>query len=126
MGLSGGEILLVILVALMLFGAKSIPEIMRGIAKGMHEFRKAADEIKEELNRSSSGIVDEITELKNDVERQVQTHIQQPLSEIGNEIQKNVATDIEQSYTNIEKDVASSAEAALKDPDEEEQDKVQE
>ncbi|NLI23712.1 MAG: twin-arginine translocase TatA/TatE family subunit [Bacteroidales bacterium] len=126
MGLSGGEILLVILVALMLFGAKSIPEIMRGIAKGMHEFRKAADEIKEELNRSSSGIVDEITELKNDVERQVQTHIQQPLSEIGNEIQKKVATDIEQSYTNIEKDVASSAEAALKDPDEEEQDKVQE
>jgi len=126
MGLSGGEILLVILVALMLFGAKSIPEIMRGIAKGMHEFRKAADEIKEELNRSSSGIVDEITELKNDVERQVQTHIQQPLSEIGNEIQKNVATDIEQSYTNIERDVASSAEAALKDPDEEEQDKVQE
>jgi len=126
MGLSGGEILLVILVALMLFGAKSIPEIMRGIAKGMHEFRKAADEIKEELNRSSSGIVDEITELKNDVERQVQTHIQQPLSEIGNEIQKNVATDFEQSYTNIERDVASSAEAALKDPDEEEQDKVQE
>ncbi|NMB71540.1 MAG: twin-arginine translocase TatA/TatE family subunit, partial [Bacteroidales bacterium] len=45
MGLSGGEILLVVLVALMLFGAKSIPEIMRGIAKGMHEFRKAADEI---------------------------------------------------------------------------------
>jgi len=126
MGLSGGEILLVILVALMLFGAKSIPEIMRGIAKGMHEFRKAADEIKEELNRSSSGIVDEITELKNDVERQVQTHIQQPLSEIGNEIQKNLVNDVEQSYTNIEKDVASSAEAALKDPDEEEQDKVQE
>lgn len=126
MGLSGGEILLIILVALMLFGAKSIPEIMRGIAKGMHEFRKATDEIKEELNRSSSGIVDEITELKNDVERQVQTHIQQPLSEIGNEIQQNVVTNVEQSYVNMEKDVTPSAETTMKDPDEEEQDKVQE
>jgi TatA/E family protein of Tat protein translocase len=126
MGLSGGEILLVVLVALMLFGAKSIPEIMRGIAKGMHEFRKAADEIKEELNRSSSGIVDEITELKNDVERQVQAHIQQPLNEIGEDLQKNLINDVEKSYSNIEKDITSSAETALKDPDEEEQDKIQE
>ncbi len=126
MGLSGGEILLVVLVALMLFGAKSIPEIMKGIAKGMHEFRKAADEIKEELNKSTSGIVDEITELKNDVERQVQTHIQEPISEIGNDLQKNLVNDVQQSYSNIEKDLTSSAETALKDPDEEEQDKVQE
>lgn len=126
MGLSGGEILLVILVALMLFGAKSIPEIMKGMAKGMHEFRKAADEIKEELNKSTSGIVDEITELKNDVERQVQTHIQEPISEIGNDLQKNLVNDVQQSYSNIEKDLTSSAETALKDPDEEEQDKVQE
>jgi sec-independent protein translocase protein TatA len=43
------EILIVLLVILLFFGAKRIPELARGIGKGITEFRKASDEIKKEI-----------------------------------------------------------------------------
>ncbi len=52
MGSFGGmEILIVLLVILLFFGAKRIPELARGIGQGMNEFRKASDQIKEELEK---------------------------------------------------------------------------
>jgi sec-independent protein translocase protein TatA len=44
-----GELLLILLVMLVLFGAKRIPELARGLGKGIREFKNAAKEIKEEL-----------------------------------------------------------------------------
>jgi sec-independent protein translocase protein TatA len=50
MGSFGGmEILIVLMVVLLFFGAKRIPELARGIGQGMNEFRKASDQIKKEL-----------------------------------------------------------------------------
>lgn len=50
MGSFGGmEILIVLLVVLLFFGAKRIPELARGIGQGINEFRKASDEIKKEI-----------------------------------------------------------------------------
>lgn len=43
------EILIVVLVILLFFGAKRIPELARGIGQGINEFRKASDEIKKEI-----------------------------------------------------------------------------
>jgi len=47
----GGEILIIVLVVLLFFGAKRIPELARGIGQGINEFRKASDEIKKELDQ---------------------------------------------------------------------------
>lgn len=52
--LSGGEIVVVLLLVVMLFGADKIPEIARGLGKGIREVRNAADDIKDEINRSST------------------------------------------------------------------------
>ena len=41
------EWLLIALVILLLFGGKKIPELMRGLGKGMNEFKKAKDESNE-------------------------------------------------------------------------------
>jgi sec-independent protein translocase protein TatA len=93
MGLSGGEIFLVILVALMLFGAKGIPDIARGLAKGMKEFKKAADEIKEELNKSTDGSISEISNIRNDLEKSITDSIPQinnPIEEVKQDINKNL------------------------------------
>jgi sec-independent protein translocase protein TatA len=38
------EILLIVLIVLILFGGKKIPELMRGLGQGMKEFKKAARE----------------------------------------------------------------------------------
>lgn len=43
------EILLILLVVLLLFGAKRIPEIARGLGKGIREFKDATHDIKREL-----------------------------------------------------------------------------
>jgi sec-independent protein translocase protein TatA len=44
-----GELLLILLVVLVLFGAKRIPELARGLGRGIREFKNATKEIEEEL-----------------------------------------------------------------------------
>ena len=41
-GLGGGEIFLIVAVLLLMFGGKKIPELMRGLGKGMREFKDAS------------------------------------------------------------------------------------
>ncbi len=51
-GLGAQELLLILLVILLLFGAKRIPEIARGLGKGMSEFKKAMNETQSELTKA--------------------------------------------------------------------------
>lgn len=47
--LGAGEIILILLVILILFGAKKIPELARGIGKGMSEFKKGLKDVENEI-----------------------------------------------------------------------------
>ena len=47
--LGTGEIILILLIVLIFFGAKKIPELAQGLGKGLREFRKAAKDIQEEV-----------------------------------------------------------------------------
>ena len=59
MGSIGGfEWVLIILVVLLFFGAKRIPELARGLGKGIQEFRKASDDIKKEIDQGRKDIED--------------------------------------------------------------------
>ena len=49
-GIGGGEIFIVLFVVLLLFGAKKIPELARGLGKGMREFKDATQEIQREIH----------------------------------------------------------------------------
>lgn len=55
-GFGAMEIALVVLVVLLLFGAKRIPELARGIGQGINEFRKASDDIKKEIEKGKNDI----------------------------------------------------------------------
>ncbi len=48
-GLGGGEIMLVIFALLLLFGGKKIPELARGLGKGIREFNNARSNIETEI-----------------------------------------------------------------------------
>jgi len=50
-GIGQQEMILLMAFALIFFGAKKLPEIARGIGKGMSEFKKAARDIQLEINR---------------------------------------------------------------------------
>jgi sec-independent protein translocase protein TatA len=45
----GGEWIFIIIAILLLFGGKKIPELMRGVGKGMREFKDAKDNVKSEI-----------------------------------------------------------------------------
>ena len=47
-GLGGPEIILIMVVVLLMFGGKKIPEMMRGLGKGMKEFKDAKDGLNED------------------------------------------------------------------------------
>ncbi len=49
MGLGTGEIILILIVVLLLFGAKRLPELARSLGKSMREFKKAASDIQDEI-----------------------------------------------------------------------------
>ncbi len=46
----GSEWILIVLVILLFFGGRKIPDLMRGIGKGMREFNDAKDHVKSEIN----------------------------------------------------------------------------
>lgn len=50
MNLGAGEIILILLVLLLLFGAKRLPELAKGIGKSLREFKKAANDIQDEID----------------------------------------------------------------------------
>ncbi|MEC8044417.1 MAG: twin-arginine translocase TatA/TatE family subunit [Verrucomicrobiota bacterium] len=46
----GGEIILIFLIVLLLFGAKKVPELFRSLGKGVNEFRKAKNEWEQDIH----------------------------------------------------------------------------
>ncbi|MDE5423874.1 twin-arginine translocase TatA/TatE family subunit [Ancylomarina sp. DW003] len=68
--ISGAEIIIVILVVVMLFGAKKIPELAQGLGKGMKEFKKATDDIKKEI-KDETNIVNNIKDFKDDLSKKL-------------------------------------------------------
>ena len=87
-GIGGGEFIVIILVVLMLFGSDKIPEIARGLGKGMAQLKNATNEIKSEIHKSA------------DVEG-----IKKSFNDIGNDndnIAKNITGEIDKVKEDIE------------------------
>lgn len=64
LNLGGGEIFVIVLVVLMFFGAKNIPDIARGLGKTMREIKDATNGIQREIQESSKSIKEEHDEFK--------------------------------------------------------------
>lgn len=54
--LGGPEILIIFVIVLLLFGAKKIPELARGLGKSMGEFKKAREEFEDEIKRAADDV----------------------------------------------------------------------
>ena len=48
--LGGGEIILILALVLILFGAKKLPELAKGLGKGINEFKKATCDVTDEIH----------------------------------------------------------------------------
>ena len=50
----GWEMVVIAIVILLLFGAKKLPELAKGLGKGIKEFKKASNDIKEEVEKATN------------------------------------------------------------------------
>ncbi len=76
--ISGGEIAFIMFILVMVFGADKIPEIAKGLGKGMRTLRNATNDIKSEIQKSaekqgidtdiSKDVKNEISKVKEDIE----------------------------------------------------------
>lgn len=65
--LGGQEIILIVLVVLILFGGKKIPELMKGMGKGIKEFKKATSE--SEVGKDLNDIKKEINDVSDNIKK---------------------------------------------------------
>lgn len=56
--LGTNEIIIILIIVLLLFGGRKIPELMRGLGKGVREFNDAKNNVKKEIEESTSNTPD--------------------------------------------------------------------
>src|ERR1700733_14193178 len=62
LNIGSSEMILIVFVALLLFGGEKLPEIARGIGKGIREFKDATDGVKREINNQINSYEEKRTE----------------------------------------------------------------
>jgi sec-independent protein translocase protein TatA len=100
--ISGSEIFIVMLVVLLLFGSKKIPELAKGLGKGMKEFKRATEDIKKELHESTSEIRETANEFRRDLD-----DVKGKLLEETSDIKKN-AEELRSEVNQVKGDAVNS------------------
>ena len=109
-GIGGSELVFILLIAVMLFGADKIPEIARTLGKGMAQLKNATEDIKSEITKSAEengldmksltgGITEEIDNVKQGFNKMTGDIASvNPL----NDINKDLTSEINEVKTSIE------------------------
>jgi len=79
--ISGAEIFVIGVIVVMLFGADKIPEIARGLGKGMQQLKSATNEVKKEINSTAK---------KQGIDTEFTRDIQKEVKKIRNKVQDNI------------------------------------
>lgn len=51
MGMKGAQLLFIVILILLIFGAARLPKIMRNLGRGVHQFKQGIEDAKEEMNK---------------------------------------------------------------------------
>jgi sec-independent protein translocase protein TatA len=60
--LGTNEIIIILVIVLLLFGGRKIPELMRGLGKGVREFNDAKSNVKREIEESTTDVKNSVKE----------------------------------------------------------------
>lgn len=78
------ELMIILFAALLLFGGNKLPELARGLGKGIRDFKDASEDVKREIHNQINSFDEKITEDKA-VEREEVSESPVEVSEISNE-----------------------------------------
>ena len=76
-GFGAGELLIVLVFALIFIGPKKLPELAKGLGKGLREFQKAKDDLMDHVNdaaESDSAATPKVSEQSDKLEKSEETH----------------------------------------------------
>lgn len=118
-GIDGSELFLIIIVAIMLFGSKNIPEVARNLAKGIAQLKNATNDIKSEITKSAEengldvksltgGLTEEIESVKANLKKMTEnTGINEELESVQQNFRKltNDIPDDPMSINDITSDI---------------------
>ena len=68
--LGGGELMVIMLFVLMFFGSAKIPELAKGLGKGMRQFKDAMNGVQNEIKSGMNNIEQEVNKIKDDVAKE--------------------------------------------------------
>ncbi|WKK65939.1 Sec-independent protein translocase subunit TatA/TatB [Lutimonas zeaxanthinifaciens] len=79
--ISGAEIFIILVIVVMLFGADKLPELARGLGKGMQQLKNATNEVKKEISDGAK---------KQGIDTDLTKDIQKDIKNIKNKVQDNI------------------------------------
>ncbi|MBL7884565.1 MAG: twin-arginine translocase TatA/TatE family subunit [Bacteroidia bacterium] len=71
LNMGGGEIFLIVIVMLMLFGSDKLPGIAKGLGKGLRELNDAKEQIQNEIQKNTGGLTDEIKKHASEIQSEI-------------------------------------------------------
>ncbi|WP_262709717.1 Sec-independent protein translocase subunit TatA/TatB [Pedobacter polaris] len=74
LNMGGGEMMLIMVAVLLLFGGKKLPELARGLGKGIREFKDASEGVKREIHRNINSVTSDVEEEKKEEENHAFHH----------------------------------------------------
>lgn len=94
--ISGGEIFFILFIVVMVFGADKIPDIAKGLGKGMRQLKDATDDIKSEITKSAN---------KQGIDTSFVNDIRNDIDDVKNNVSDGIGTDIKNEIQNVKKNV---------------------
>ena len=68
--ISAQEIFVILIIIVLLFGSKKIPELARGLGKGIRELKDASNEIKHEIHKTTDEIEADVNKINDDLNKE--------------------------------------------------------
>ena len=68
--ISAQEIFVILIIIVLLFGSKKIPELARGLGKGIRELKDASNEIKHEIHKTTEEIEADVNKINDDLNKE--------------------------------------------------------
>ena len=94
--ISGGEIFFIMFIVVMVFGADKVPEIAKGLGKGMRQLKDATEDIKNEIQKSAE---------KQGIDTSFTQDIRSSIDKVKENIDSSFTNDVKKGIDKVKEDV---------------------